>query len=189
MNEYLERTVERSAEHIAAHYYGKYSGVVTDIADPDDRCRIKARLPRLLDGQVTGWAEPALPFAGSGHGIVMLPKVGDGVWIEFEAGNLDQPIWTGCFFAAGARPEPRGERVRVIATESGHKVILDEENDEIRLVHPTGGTLTMSATEIVLALGACELKMSATEIALNNGMVKVTVAGVSLANNAMKLGV
>jgi len=73
-------------------------------------------------------------------------------------------------------------------TDGGHKVVLDEENDEVKLVHPMGGELTIGATEIVMKLGACELKMSATEISLNNGMVKVTVAGVSLVNDAMKLG-
>ena len=184
----LERTVERSAQHIASRLYGKYRGIVTDITDPDNRCRIKARVPAVLDDRVSTWCEPALPFAGNGHGMVMLPVVGDGVWIEFEAGNINNPIWTGCIFPSGGRPEPQGERVRVIVTDGGHKVVLDEENNEIKLVHPMGGELTIGATEIVMTLGACELKMSATEISLNQGMVKVTVAGVSLVNDAMKLG-
>jgi len=188
MSGLLENTVARAAEHIATHFYGKYRGIVTDIADPDNRCRIKARVPAVLDDQVSTWAEAALPFAGDGHGFVMLPVVGDGVWIEFEAGNLNNPIWTGCIAPSGGRPDPQGERVRVIVTDAGHKVVLDEEANEIKLVHPGGGELTMGASEIVLSLGACELKMSATEISLNQGMVKVTVAGVSLVNDAMKLG-
>lgn len=189
MSRILEQTVERAAQHIATHFYGKYRGIVTDIADPDNRCRIKARVPAVLDDQVSTWAEASLPFAGDGHGLVMLPVVGDGVWIEFEAGNLNQPIWSGCIVPSGGRPDPQGERVRVIVTDGGHKVVLDEENDEVKLVHPMGGELTIGATEIVMKLGACELKMSTTEISLNNGMVKVTVAGVSLVNDAMKLGV
>jgi hypothetical protein len=67
--------------------------------------------------------------------------------------------------------------------------VLDDDGGEIKVEHSAGASLTMSATEIVLSLGACELKMSATEISLNQGMVKVTVAGVSLVNDAMKLGV
>src|SRR5262245_38642120 len=189
MSDILERTVERSAEHIATHFYGKYRGIVTDISDPDNRCRIKARVPAVFDDTVAPWAEPALPFAGDGHGMVMLPKVGDGVWIEFEAGNLQTPIWSGCVFPSGGRPDPQGERVRVIVTDSGHKIVLDEDSNEIQLVHPDGATLKMSSSDIVLSLGACELKITATEISLNQGMVKVTVAGVSLVNDAMKLGV
>jgi hypothetical protein len=119
----------------------------------------------------------------------MLPQVGDGVWIEFEAGQLQHPIWSGCWFQSGQRPDPQGDKVRVIVTGMGHKFVLDEENNEIKLIHPMGGELTIGATEIVITLGACELKMSPTEISLNQGMVKVTVAGVSLVNDAMKLGV
>jgi hypothetical protein len=145
-------------------------------------------VPAVLDDQACPWAEPALPFAGDGHGLVMLPRVGDGVWIEFEAGDLGHPIWSGCVFPDGGRPDPVGERVRVIVTDNGHKVVLDEENNRIQLVHPGGGTLTMSADAIVLSLGSCELKMSSTDISLNQGMVKVTLAGVSLVNDAMKIG-
>ena len=46
----------------------------------------------------------------------------------------------------------------------------------------------MSANEIVLKLGACELKITQSEINLNNGMVKVTAAGASLVNDALKVG-
>jgi uncharacterized protein involved in type VI secretion and phage assembly len=189
MNDVLERTVERAVERLATRFYGKYRGVVTDITDPDTLCRIRAKVPAVLNDQVSPWALPALPFAGDGHGLVMLPKVGSGVWIEFEAGDINRPIWSGGFFASGQRPSPSGERARVIVSDSGHQVILDDEGGEIKIVHSAGAEFTMSATEIVLSLGACELKISPTEISLNQGMVKVTVAGVSLVNDAMKLGV
>ena len=104
-----------------------------------------------------GWALPASPFAGDGHGMVMLPKVGSGVWIEFEAGNLDIPIWSGCWWASGQRPDRKGRGVRVIVSEDGHKVILDDDADEVKLVHGGGPEITMTATEIVLTVGACEI--------------------------------
>lgn len=189
MRDLLERTVERTADRLATRYYGKYRGVVTDIDDPDTRCRIKAKVPAVLHEAESYWAMPVLPFAGDGHGFVMLPRVGAGVWIEFEAGDLSRPIWSGGFFASGERPSPDDNRARVIVSDTGHKIVLDDEGGEVKVEHSAGASLTMSATEIVLSLGACELKMSATEISLNQGMVKVTVAGVSLVNDAMKLGV
>jgi uncharacterized protein involved in type VI secretion and phage assembly len=189
MSNVLERTVERTAERVATRFYGKYRGLVSDISDPDNMCRIRATVPAVLHDQVSTWAMPSLPFAGDGHGMVMLPKVGSGVWIEFEAGDISRPIWSGGFFASGQRPTPDGERARVIVSDSGHQVILDDDGAEIKIVHSAGAQLTMSATEIILSLGACELKISPTEISLNQGMVKVTVAGVSLVNDAMKLGV
>jgi hypothetical protein len=132
---------------------------------------------------------PAAPFAGGGHGVVMLPKVGSGVWIEFEAGQLDNPIWSGAWWANGERPDPQGAAVRVIVSEHGHKLILDDESDEVKLVHGSGPEIKMTATEIVLTCGACEIKISNQNISLNNGLIKVGLAGVSLVNGAMTFGV
>jgi len=189
MGDLMERTLERAVNRLGSTYYGKYRGIVTDVDDPDNRCRIRARLDNLLDGRETGWALPAAPFAGDGHGMVMLPKVGSGVWIEFEAGNLDFPIWSGGWWADGQRPNPQGARVRVIVSETGNQVVLDDDKDEVRIVHNGGPQITISGSEIVLTVGACELKIGDTDISLNNGMVKVGLAGVSLVNDAMTFGV
>ena len=77
--------------------------------------------------------------------MVMLPEVGSGVWIEFEAGQLDNPIWSGAWWASGQRPDPQGAGVRVIVSEKGHKVILDDDADEVKLVHGGGPEIKMTA--------------------------------------------
>ena len=185
---YLDTAVERVVERVTSTYYGKYRGTVADISDPDNLCRVRANVPAVLHDKISQWAMPAVPFAGDGHGVVMLPKVGDGVWIEFEAGDLRYPIWSGCWFANGQRPEPRGERIRVIVSDRGHKVVLDDENNKIVVSHAGGPAITISDSSMVLTVGGSELKLTKTEISLNRGMVKVTSAGVSLANGAMKFG-
>ncbi|MGH7185848.1 MAG: phage baseplate assembly protein V, partial [Pseudomonadota bacterium] len=167
----------------------KYRGLVTDVDDPDNRCRIRATVPAILGEYPCAWARPAMPFAGDGHGMVMLPAVGWGVWIEFEAGRLDNPIWSGAWWASGQRPDPQGPKVRVIVSENGHQVILDDASDEVKIVHGSGPEIKLTATEIVLTCGACDLKISNTEISLNNGLIKVGLAGVSLVNGAMSFGV
>jgi hypothetical protein len=187
----MEHSVERLIERAGTGYFGKYRGIVTDVGDPNNQCRIKARVDALLDGQETGWALPVAPFAGDGHGMVMLPAVGSGVWIEFEAGRLDHPLWSGAWWASGQRPDPQGDQVWVIVSEHGHTIILDDENDELKLVHggPPGPTITLSGDEIVLTMGACEIKISADSISLNQGQIKIGLAGVSLVNGAMAFGV
>lgn len=189
MPDLLESTVERLVERTGATYFGKYRGIVTDVDDPNNQCRIRATVPAVLGDHACGWALPAAPFAGDGHGVVMLPKVGSGVWIEFEAGRLDNPIWSGAWWASGERPNPQGAAVRVIVSEHGHKVILDDEGDELKLVHGSGPEIRITATEIVLTCGACEIKISNQDISLNNGLIKVGLAGVSLVNGAMTFGV
>ena len=185
----IDEIVGRLAERAATSYYGKYRGTVTDVDDPNNQCRIRAMVPAVLGEQSCGWALPAAPFAGDGHGMVMLPKVGSGVWIEFEAGRLDNPIWTGAWWASGQRPDPQGAAVRVIVSEKGHKFILDDEADEVKLVHGSGPEIKLTGTEIVLTCGSCEIKIDNQAITLNNGLIKVGLAGVSLVNGAMSFGV
>lgn len=192
MADLMERAVERLVERVGSSYFGKYRGIVTDVDDPNDQCRIRATVPAVLGEHPCGWALPSAPFGGDGHGFVMLPKVGSGVWIEFEAGRLDNPIWSGAWWAGGQRPEPRGAGVRVIVSEKGHKVILDDEANEVQVVHGDDlipKVIRITDSEIVLTCGACEIKITNENISLNNGLIKVGLAGVSLVNGAMTFGV
>ena len=188
MPDLMEQSVERLVERAGSTYYGKYRGIVTDVDDPNNQLRIRATVPAVLGEHACGWAMPAAPFAGDGHGMVMLPKVGSGVWIEFEAGRLDSPIWSGAWWADGERPDPQGAGVRVIVSEKGHKLILDDENDEVKLVHGSGSEIKLSGDEIVLSCGSCEIKIANDNISLNNGQIKIGLAGVSLVNGAMTFG-
>jgi hypothetical protein len=188
MADRVETVVERLVERAGSSYFGKYRGLVTDIEDPQNACRIRATVPAVLGEHPCGWAMPAAPFAGPAHGVVMLPAIGSGVWIEFEAGRLDSPIWSGAWWASGQRPEPQGPKLRVIVSENGHTVILDDDSDEVKVIHGSGPEIKMTGSDIVLTVGACELRITSTEISLNNGMVKVGQAGVSLAGGALSAG-
>ena len=79
-------------------YYGKYRGLVTSTDDPLKKGRIKAKCPAIFGEYETSWCLPNVPYAGKDVGIVFTPKIGDGVWVEFEKGNISYPIWTGCWF-------------------------------------------------------------------------------------------
>lgn len=84
------------------HYYGMYRGFVTDVSDPQRLARIMVRIPVIAPPDVEtgeypsfGWAWPAMGF-GMGEGIYHMPKVGDQVWVQFEAGDPDRPVyWPG----------------------------------------------------------------------------------------------
>jgi hypothetical protein len=178
----------RLAELLRTRHFGKYRAIVTDISDPQSLCRIRARVPAVFGDEISPWAMPASPFAGQQHGLVLLPQIGDGVWIEFEAGDPSQPIWSGCWWAIGQVPQPQGEVIRLLATSTGLQIALNEQSSEIKLVHPGGAEVTLGAADISLKLGACEIRISATEVNINNGMVKVTTAGASLVNDAFKVG-
>lgn len=80
-------------------YFGKYRGVVLNNVDPLQMGRISAQVPAVLGAAQTAFALPCVPVGVSKTAGSSLPKVGSNVWIEFENGDPDLPIWSGCFFA------------------------------------------------------------------------------------------
>jgi uncharacterized protein involved in type VI secretion and phage assembly len=83
-------------------YYGKYRGTVINNIDPMQIGRIQAMVPDVSSLIPTSWAMPCLPVGGLQMGMFTVPPISAGVWIEFEQGNPDYPIWTGCFYGTVA---------------------------------------------------------------------------------------
>jgi uncharacterized protein involved in type VI secretion and phage assembly len=87
-------------------YFGKYRGTVASNLDPEQIGRILVEAPDVLGAEPSAWATPCVPFAGPHSGFFIVPPIGAQVWIEFEAGDPDRPIWTGGFWAnAGEVPQ------------------------------------------------------------------------------------
>jgi hypothetical protein len=83
-------------------YFGKYRGTVINNIDPMQMGRIQALVPDVLGDLPSSWAMPCLSVGGMQGGMFTVPIVGSGVWIEFEQGDSDYPIWTGCFYGSDA---------------------------------------------------------------------------------------
>ena len=82
-------------------YYGKYRGKVENNIDPQLMGRIQVSCPAVLGSGRMSWAMPCAPYAGPGIGFFAIPPKDAHVWVEFEGGNTDYPIWSGCFWALG----------------------------------------------------------------------------------------
>lgn len=72
-------------------YPGVYRGIVTADNDPESLLRVKVRVPQVLGNAETNWAWPVVPNLVG----VETPKVGDPVWVAFEAGDVENPVWLG----------------------------------------------------------------------------------------------
>lgn len=84
-------------------YYGKYRGTVLLNVDPEQRGRLQLTVPDVLGPIPSSWAEPCVPLAGPTGppmGVYLVPPIGAGVWVEFEHGDPDRPIWVGCRWGA-----------------------------------------------------------------------------------------
>ncbi len=96
-------SVEGRSVTAAAKYLGKYRGEVIANMDPQQLGRIQTRVPEI-GGKELNWATPCVPYPASGIPTLAVPAIGTSVWIEFEGGNLEYPIWSGCFWEPGQTP-------------------------------------------------------------------------------------
>jgi hypothetical protein len=99
-------------------YFGKYRGKVMSTIDPLQQGRLQVSCPALLGDNRLMWAMPCVPYAGPGVGWFFLPPVGANIWLEFEGGDLDYPIWSGCFWGTGEAPvKPAVAETKVLKTD------------------------------------------------------------------------
>jgi uncharacterized protein involved in type VI secretion and phage assembly len=156
-------------------FYGKYRGLVTSRNDPLLLGRIQARVPDLLSEEPTGWAMPCMPFA-----FFPIPPEGAGVWIEFEHGDPDFPIWSGCWW--GSRPEVPTQAAAppatlVLQTTGGSSLLIDDTPGvgSISLTTSAGQRITLSATGIEIDNGSgATITMQGPSVSMNGGALEVT---------------
>lgn len=90
------------SESAQGKFYGKYRGLVLNNVDPMQQARLQMQVPDVAGLLPDIWAMPCVPIAGIQNGMFALPIIGSGVWVEFEHGNPDYPIWFGCFWGSAA---------------------------------------------------------------------------------------
>ena len=174
MDDRMEQLLVQLADEVRHRYFGKYRGIVEDVEDDEQLGRIIAKVPSVYGETNSPWALPAVAFAGFNHGLVLLPKKGDGVWIEFEGGDPSRPIWTGVWWAKNEMPSPGGPEERVLVTPEQLKLVLDDKNRKLQLLHPGGGEITMTDSEITIKLGSAKIALSAAGVSINDTAFKVT---------------
>jgi uncharacterized protein involved in type VI secretion and phage assembly len=144
----LEKVVADLAQKIEQRFYGKYRGFVVDNADPEQLGRLKLKVPSVLGSDVvTGWAMPCVPYGGAAdQGFLFIPEVDAGVWVEFEEGDLEFPIWVGTFWSKpgdeSELPKPNEAdgteqgsvqdppTRKIIKTQKGHTLQFEDKDDE-----------------------------------------------------------
>lgn len=157
----MEDTIVELFNSVAEKRYGKFRGFVTDNQDPEKRARVRLSIPSVLNEQESDWALPCMPFGGgSAYGFFAVPEVGAQLWVEFEEGDIDRPIWTGSFWQQSSDvPEDASidePTTRLLQTPSGHIFQFDDVQGEeqFRLYHPAdaeiiidhNGTISLTDT-------------------------------------------
>lgn len=71
---------------------GLYRGLVLRTDDPENRGRVQVKVPDLNGDGAFDWALPCIPPTGAS---LVLPALGAPVWVMFEHGDPDHPVWLG----------------------------------------------------------------------------------------------
>lgn len=135
-------------------YYGKYRGKVEDNKDPKKLGRIKVSVPTVLGEGKNSWAYPCVPYAGKNVGMLSLPPVGANIWVEFEGGDPDYPIWVGCFWGEKEMAKIEGAeqgdpKWKFWKTEKAF-VQIDDEKGEVKIKVNDEQYIHMKKNEITI---------------------------------------
>ena len=176
--------IPRATTTTRSRFYGKYRGVVTSNTDPLRRGRIQAEVPAVLADVPTGWALPCVPYAGAGSGAFTVPPVGAGVWIEFEGGDPDYPVWSGCWWGDGQAPADTNgvsglPGLKILRSEQGLMLALDDDGQTVTLSDASGANLlTISVLQGQVRIqAAATAVVEAPRIALVDGSTHPLVFG------------
>jgi uncharacterized protein involved in type VI secretion and phage assembly len=154
-------------------FFGKFRGIVSDNDDPNKLGRIRATVQDVLGDQVSGWALPAMPYAGNGVGLFLIPPTGTGVWIEFEHGDPDYPIWTGCFWGENEVPSDADTPEKKVLKTDTATITIDDQSGSIQI--KTGSLkIVMDNQGIELSNGSQTVKLSSSSVSINDGALEVT---------------
>lgn len=145
---------------VEGRYHGKYRGTVVNNIDPMQIGRIMVIVPDVLNFVPGTWAMPCVPIAGIQMGMFTVPPPGAGVWIEFEQGDSDFPIWVGGFWGsaaevpASARIVPPGVPGISLYTMLQNGITISD------VPGPTGGILIKTATGAMISVSDIGITLS-----------------------------
>lgn len=133
-------------------YYGTYRAQVKSTADPENRGRIMLLCPQVHGPSYPPvWAEPKSAMAGSQFGFWHVPDVGEWVYVQFDHGRSDFPIWEGGWWGLNDQTADMVTSKVVLATKEGLKLVFDRANGTILVSHPAGSSIQLDDTGIIVA--------------------------------------
>ncbi len=165
-------------------YLGKFRGTVLNNVDPMLKGRLQLMVPDVTGLLPSTWAEACVPLTGpSPMGTYFVPPIGSGVWVEFEQGDVNHPIWTGCRWGSPADIPPLAHLGLptspniVMQSFAQHSISISD------LPGPTGGVMLKSAT-------GASIIVNDTGIYIQNGRgASITLTGPTTTINAGALAI
>ncbi len=164
-------------------YYGLYQGTVVNNIDPLQIGRILVTVPDVGGVVPTTWAMPCVPIAGKQMGTFFVPQIGAGVWVQFEGGDPDRPVWTGGWWGDAAEVPSLalagvpGDANIVMQTMLQNTVVISDlpgPTGGIMLKSTTGASIIVNDTGIYIQNGkGASIVMVGPSVTINSGALVV----------------
>ena len=167
-------------------FFGKYRGTVVNNIDPEQRGRLMVLVPDILNLVPSTWAEACVPLAGPTGppmGVYLVPPIGAGVWVEFEHGEADRPIWVGCRWGAQSDVPPLAQAGlpvspnMVFQTLGQNSLVISDlpgPTGGIMLKSPTGASIIVNDTGIYIQNGkGASLTLIGPAVNINQGALSI----------------
>lgn len=164
-------------------YYGKFRATVLNNVDPMQIGRIQVVVPDVSNLFPSTWAMPCFPIAGKQMGAYLVPQVGSGVWVEFEQGDSDYPIYTGAYYGSVAEVPalalagvPASPNIVVQSGAQNAIVVSDLPGPTggIMLKSTTGASIIVNDTGIYIQNGkGASIVLTGPTVTVNNGALVV----------------
>lgn len=165
-------------KNLEGKFFGLYRGIISNVNDPEHLGRIKVYCPAVYgkddNGTLieSGWVLPCMSFIGNGFGAYFIPpasvqKKRIYVWIEFEMGDPNFPVWVGMPIGEynkmselhnSFKKKPNGSDRVVpnnygIITPGGHKIEMDDDSGSkaIRITHSSGYQVVLDGSSAVFS--------------------------------------
>ncbi len=159
----------------ARRFFGKYRGTVINNIDPLQLGRLLVQVPDVIGLTPSSWAEPCVPLAGPTGppmGVYLVPPIGAGVWVEFEQGDPDHPIWVGCRWGTTSDIPP----LALAGLPVSPSIVLQTAGQNVIVISDVPGP----AGGILIRSGASTLMVNQTGISLVAPKVEITAATINL---------
>lgn len=165
-------------------FLGKYRGSVVNNVDVMQMGRIQAIVPDVSAVALTSWCMPCVSVAGIQTGVFTVPPIGAGVWVEFEQGDPDYPIWTGCYWGSAAEVPTMARLVPpalfgiTMQTTLQNGIVVSDvpgPTGGIMLKSASGATIIVNDTGIYIQNGkGASIVMTGPTVTINAGAMVIT---------------
>jgi uncharacterized protein involved in type VI secretion and phage assembly len=164
-------------------FYGKYRAQCVNNVDPDQKARIQVIVPDVSNVALSTWAMPCLPVGGLQAGVIAVPVIGAGVWVEFEHGDPDYPVWSGCYWGTSAetpaisKTAPPGVAAISLQTPLQHGILVSDvpgPSGGIMIKSPSGASIVVNDTGIYIQNGkGASITLVGPTVTVNQGALTV----------------